>query len=73
MFQAEVLIPILLGKTLVLANDEENKNPLLLSELISKYNIEFMLITPSKLSLLLDSKINSCLVCIQTYWLIFLN
>ena len=66
MFQAEVLIPILLGKTLVLANDEENKNPLLLSELISKYNIEFMLITPSKLSLLLDNKINNCLKCVKS-------
>ena len=55
MFAAEVWISILLGKTLVLANEDESKNPIALSSLIDKYSCEFMLITSSKLDLLLTN------------------
>ena len=62
MFAAEVWIPLLLGKTLILANEEESKNPIFMSKLIEKEQVEFMLITSSKLNLLLlNSNTASCL------------
>ncbi len=62
MFAAEVWIPLLLGKKLVLANEEESKNPILMSSLIEKEAIEFMLITSSKMNLLLlNSNTSKCL------------
>ena len=66
MFAAEIWIPLLSGKKLVLANEEEQKNPIELSELICKEKPEFMLITPSKLDILLSSPTtSSCLTCIK--------
>ena len=56
MFAAEVWICLLSGKKLILANEEEAKNPILMSKLIEKQNAEFMLITPSKLDLLLSNE-----------------
>lgn len=62
MFAAEVWIPLLLGKTLILANEEESKNPIFMSQLIEKEQVEFMLITSSKMNLLLfNSNTASCL------------
>lgn len=62
MFAVEIFSALYNGKTLVLANDEETKIPTMISNLINHYKVEFMLITPSKLQLLLlDQKTASCL------------
>lgn len=62
MFAAEVWICLLSGKKLILANEEQSKEPLLLSQLIEKEKCEFMLITSSKMDLLLsNSATRSCL------------
>ena len=53
MFAVEIFIPLLTGKTLYLANYEEHKIPTAMGEFITKNKIEFILITPSKLNLLL--------------------
>ncbi len=53
MFAVEIFVPLLSGKTLFLANYEEHKVPTAMSEFILKHKIEFILITPSKLNLLL--------------------
>lgn len=59
MFQVETYIPLLSGKTIILTNQEEQKNPISWLEKINKYNINFILSTPSKLKLLLDINNNS--------------
>ena len=53
MFAVEIFVPLLNGKTLYLANYEEHKIPTAMGELITKNKIDFILITPSKLNLLL--------------------
>lgn len=54
MFQVEVLVPLLSGAQIVIANEEEQRNPLLLAELIKQYQIHFVLSTPSKISLVFE-------------------
>ena len=54
MFMVENFLSILSGKTVVLADEEEQKIPAFTSKLITKYNIDFIVSTPSKISLLLD-------------------
>ena len=54
MFIVETFTPFLTGKTLILADEDEQKIPAFTSKLIEKYNIDFMLVTASKLSLLLE-------------------
>ncbi len=62
MFAAEVWIALLSGKKLILANEEESKNPIEMSQLIQKEKCEFMLITSSKMDLLLsNSSTSNCL------------
>ena len=53
MFAVEIFVPLFNGKTLYLANYEEHKVPTAMGELITKNKIDFILITPSKLNLLL--------------------
>lgn len=55
MFAAEVWIALLSGKKLILANEEQSKTPLKMSKLIEKEKCEFMLITSSKMDLLLSN------------------
>lgn len=55
MFAVEVWLPLLTGKTLFFADTEEEKNPIAMGECIQKNRIEFMLITSSKMDLLLDT------------------
>ena len=55
MFAAEVWIALLSGKKLILANEEQSKNPIPMSQLINKENCEFMLITSSKMDLLISN------------------
>ena len=53
MFTVEIILPLLLGKTLILTTDEEHKSPIDINNIIDKYNVEIMFITPSKCNLLL--------------------
>ena len=53
MFIVENFVSLLSGKTIILANEEEQKVPAFMSELIKKYNVDFILSTPSKMELLL--------------------
>ena len=62
MFIVENFVSLLSGKTVVLANNEEQKVPAFMSALIKKYNIDFVLSTPSKIELLLlNDETSSCL------------
>ena len=54
MFIVENFVSILDGKTVILADEEEQKIPIFTSKLIEKYNVDFIVSTPSKISLLLD-------------------
>lgn len=54
MFMVENFLSILSGKTVVLADEEEQKIPAFTSKLIEKYNVDFIVSTPSKISLLLE-------------------
>ncbi len=58
MFAVEIWIPFTCGKKVILANEEQCKIPIYIGELITKYKIDYMLITPSKLKLLIDSAPN---------------
>ena len=53
MFLVENFVSLLSGKTVVLANEEEQKIPIFMSQLIEKTGVDFILSTPSKLELLL--------------------
>ena len=53
MFIVENFVSLLSGKTVILTNEEEQKIPAYTSELIKKYNVDFILSTPSKIELLL--------------------
>lgn len=53
MFTVETILPLLFGKTLILTNEEEHKSPIDINNIIDKYNVEIMFITPSKCNLLL--------------------
>lgn len=53
MFAVELFTALFFGKTLVLANEEEQKNPKNLSDLIIANNIDFIVTTPSRIELLL--------------------
>ena len=62
MFIVENFVSILSGKTVILANEDEQKVPVFASKLIEKYNIDFILSTPSKIDLLLsDEQSRNCL------------
>ncbi|MBR3134720.1 MAG: amino acid adenylation domain-containing protein [Clostridia bacterium] len=56
MFMAENFIAMLTGKTIVLANEEEQKNPNYTCKLIKENKVDYILSTPSKISLLLADK-----------------
>lgn len=61
-FVFEVFPTLLFGLHLVIANEDEQKSPALLSELISREKISKILTTPSRIQLLfLDSKYLQCL------------
>lgn len=52
-FVLESLLPLQIGQTVVLANDEEQNSPQKLNTLCMKYNVSMLQTTPSKMSLLL--------------------
>ena len=55
MFAVELFSSVLLGRTLFLLNEEELKNPLLISKKIIDNNIDFLITTPTKIELLLSN------------------
>lgn len=56
MFAVELYTSLLLGRTLYLLSAEEIKNPVLMSRIIVKNNVEFLITTPTKIELLLSNK-----------------
>ena len=54
MFMVESFLPILSGKTVVLTDENEQKIPIFTSKLIVDKKIDFIVSTPSKISLLLN-------------------
>ena len=62
MFAADFYCALLNGKTLFLTNDIEQKDIILISQIILKNNIDYILATPSKIELMLsDENIAKCL------------
>jgi len=53
MFSLELFISLIFGNTIVLASEEEQKNPIEIGNIIEKNSIEFFMTTPSKMELLL--------------------
>lgn len=53
MFLAENFVPLLNGKTIILANEDEQKIPNFTAKLIKENNVDFIISTPSKIELLL--------------------
>lgn len=64
MFAVELYTSILLGRTLYLLNDEEIKNPVLMSKIIIDNKVEFLITTPTKIELLLSN--NDTAKCLKT-------
>lgn len=54
---SEIFLPLLNGKTIILANQEQYKNPSLIISLINLYDIDVLQLTPSLLEILLDNGI----------------
>ena len=66
MFAVELFSSLLLGRTLYLLNDEEMKNPVLISDIIIKNNIDYLICTPTKIELLLaNENTTKCLKCLR--------
>lgn len=64
-FMLESVAALLKGLTVVLANNEERKNPRLLAKLIDKNNVDIVQMTPSGIQLLLYSKNIKCLAKVK--------
>lgn len=56
MFIVENFVPLLTGKTVILTNEEQQKIPQYISQLILDYNIDFILTTPSRIELLINDE-----------------
>lgn len=70
MFLVELFTSVLLGRTLYLLNNEELKNPVLISKKIIDNNIQFLLTTPTKMELLLSTpETAQCLKTLQAFQL----
>jgi amino acid adenylation domain-containing protein len=70
MFAFELYCSVLNGKTLYLTSDLEQKDPISISNIIIKNNIDFLLTTPSKIELILSNDgISECLSNIKVFLL----
>jgi len=54
-FFLETILPLVQGMTVVIAGPEEKHNPLVLPDLVSRYGVEVMQVTPSKMSIILNN------------------
>lgn len=64
-FVTETFLPLLEGLTVVLANSEDQKDPLALNNLIVQHQVDLMQITPSHLNLLLNGGQFEFLNCLK--------
>jgi len=55
-FQLETILALINGMTVIIANEEQQKNPRLLCNLIVEHNIDMFQATPSQLRLILNDK-----------------
>ena len=69
MFAVELFSSTLFGNTLVLANEEEQKNPILMSKLIKENDIDFLVTTPSRIKLLLSDECGNPLKNVKAFQL----
>ena len=69
MFMVELFSSTLLGNTLILANEEEQKNSIAISNLINKYSVDFFVTTPSRVELLLQDECNNPLKKVKAFQL----
>ncbi|WP_339373116.1 non-ribosomal peptide synthetase, partial [Paenibacillus elgii] len=60
-FVLETLLPLSRGIKILLANDQQQTDPRLLSELIVRHRVDMIQMTPSRLQLLLTSEYAKCL------------
>ncbi len=65
MFIVETFITILTGKKLILSNEEQQKIPLLIHDLIKRYNVNFVLTTPSRINLMINQNLLKDLLTIK--------
>jgi amino acid adenylation domain-containing protein len=54
-FLLEIVVPLLKGMTIILADEVQKKNPKIISKLIVKYNINIIQMTPTLLNIFLDT------------------
>lgn len=66
MFAVELFSSLSFGNTLVLANEEEQKNVIAMSNLIRNHNVEFLVTTPSRIELLLLEECKNPLKVLKT-------
>lgn len=59
MFAFELLSATLFGNTLILADEEEQKNIIAMSNLMKQNNVEFMITTPSRIELLMIDELGN--------------
>lgn len=69
MFSVELFCSTLLGNTLILASEEEQKNPIAISNLIVNNHVEFFIATPSRVELLLTKECNNPLKNVKAFQL----
>ena len=69
MFAVELFSSTLFGNTMVLANEDEQKNPILISKLIKNNNVEFLVTTPSRMELLLSEECENSLENLKAFQL----
>lgn len=69
MFCVELFSSLFYGNTLILANEEEQKNIVAMSNLIKEYNVEFFVTTPSRVELLLLDECNNPLKNVKAFQL----
>ncbi len=55
-FVLEVLLPLTIGMKVVIANEEEQKDPELINRMISENSIDMLQITPARLQMLMTNK-----------------
>lgn len=66
-FFLEAIMPLFLGLTVILSNDEQQRNPSKVIQMLTQYNIDILQMTPSHLRLLhLLDKSFTCLKNVQT-------
>lgn len=70
MFSVEIYSALYFGNTVILSNNDEQKDPVCISKLIIKYNVDFFITTPTRIDLLLSDNIrDNCLKDVKAFQL----